>query len=73
MTLSTGENCIQHTGDRPLEDLGADVSIKTQRKEKGSDGAEWINVAQGRDTWRVLVTTTMNLRVLHNAGNILTR
>jgi hypothetical protein len=32
-------------------------------REIGSDGMEWIEVAQDRDQWRVLVNTVMNLRV----------
>jgi hypothetical protein len=33
--------------------------------------ADWINLAQARDRWRVLVNTVMNLRVPQNAGNFL--
>jgi hypothetical protein len=29
----------------------------------GYDGIDWINLAQDRDQWRVLVNTVMNLRV----------
>jgi hypothetical protein len=32
-------------------------------KEIGGDGMEWIDLAQNRDQWRVLVNTVMNLRV----------
>jgi hypothetical protein len=28
------------------------------------DGMDWIDLAQDRDQWRVLVSTTINLRVL---------
>jgi hypothetical protein len=28
------------------------------------EGVKWIQLAQGRDRWRALVNTTMNLRVL---------
>jgi hypothetical protein len=29
----------------------------------GWDGVDWIELAQDRDQWRVLVNTVMNLRV----------
>jgi hypothetical protein len=31
--------------------------------EIGWDGMDWIDLAQGRDHWRALVNTVMNLRV----------
>jgi hypothetical protein len=34
-------------------------------------GMDWINLAQDRDRWRVLVNTVMNLRVVKNVGNFL--
>jgi hypothetical protein len=33
----------------------------------------WMHLAQDRDKWQALVNTVMNLRVLLNAGNFLTR
>jgi hypothetical protein len=33
----------------------------------GLDGADWIDLAQDRDQWKVLLNTVMNLRVLYNA------
>jgi hypothetical protein len=32
---------------------------------------DWIDLAQDRDQWRVLVSTVMNIRVPENAGNFL--
>jgi hypothetical protein len=32
-------------------------------RETGWDGVEWIDVAQDRDQWRLLVNTVLNLRV----------
>jgi hypothetical protein len=32
-------------------------------REIGSDGRDWIEVAQDRDQWRALVNTVMNLWV----------
>jgi hypothetical protein len=34
-------------------------------------GMGWIDLAQDRDHWRVLVNTVMNLRVPHNIGKVL--
>jgi hypothetical protein len=31
-------------------------------REIGSDGVDWIELAQDRDQWRALVNTVMNLR-----------
>jgi hypothetical protein len=32
---------------------------------------DWIDLAQDRDQWRVLINTVMNLRVPYNAGKFL--
>jgi hypothetical protein len=32
---------------------------------------DWIDLAQGRDQWRTLVNTVMNLRVPQNIGKFL--
>jgi hypothetical protein len=32
---------------------------------------DWIELAQGRDQWRVPVNTVMNLRIPENAGKFL--
>jgi hypothetical protein len=38
-------------------------NIKMDLTEIGWDGVDWIELAQGRDQWRALVNTVMNLRV----------
>jgi hypothetical protein len=38
-------------------------NIKMDLREIGWDDVEWIELAQGRDQWRALVNTVMNLRV----------
>jgi hypothetical protein len=38
-------------------------NIKMDLREIGWDGMDWIDLAQDRDQWRVLVYTVMNLRV----------
>jgi len=47
-------------------------NIKTDLKEVGWAGIDWIDLAQGRDRWRALVNEVMNLRVPQNVGNFLT-
>jgi hypothetical protein len=38
-------------------------NIKIDLREIGWDDVDWIDLAQGRDQWRILVNTVMNLRV----------
>jgi hypothetical protein len=38
-------------------------NIKMDLREIGWDGIDWIDLAQDRDQWRVLVNAVMNLRV----------
>jgi hypothetical protein len=38
-------------------------NIKTDLREVGWEGADWIDLAQDRDRWRAVVYTVMNLRV----------
>jgi hypothetical protein len=40
-------------------------------KEIGSEGVDWINVAQDRNKWQALVNTVMNFHVQQNAMNFL--
>jgi len=47
-------------------------NIKMDVQEVGYEGVDWIELAQDRDRWRLLVNAVMNLRVPQNAGNFLT-
>jgi hypothetical protein len=38
-------------------------NIKMGRREIGWDGVDWIDMAQDRDQWRILVNTVLNLRI----------
>jgi hypothetical protein len=38
-------------------------NIKMDLREIGWDGVDWVDMAQDRDWWRVLVNTILNLRV----------
>jgi hypothetical protein len=38
-------------------------NIKLDLREIGWGGVDWIDLAQGRDEWRALVNTLMNIRV----------
>jgi hypothetical protein len=38
-------------------------NIKTDLQEVGLGGMDWIDMAQGRDRWKVLVHVVMNLQV----------
>jgi hypothetical protein len=52
-------------GKRPLERPRRrwENNIKMDLREIGTDGANWIQLAQDRVQWRACVNTVMNLRV----------
>jgi hypothetical protein len=52
-------------GKRPLGRPGRRWvdNIEIGLREIGWDGGDWIDLAQDRDQWRVLVNALMNLRV----------
>jgi hypothetical protein len=46
--------------------------MKIDLQEVGCGGLDWIDLAQDRERWRVLVNAGMNLPVPRNAGKFLT-
>ena len=52
-------------GKRPLgrPRHGWEVNIQMNLQEVGCGGMDWIELAQDRESWRVLVNVVMNLRV----------
>ena len=56
-----------------LKDSGIDGEIILNwNSEKWDGGMGWIDLAQDRDRWRVLVNAVMNLRDPYSVGNFLT-
>jgi hypothetical protein len=39
-------------------------NIKVDLRQIGSDGMDWVDLAQDRDQWRAVLNISMNLRVL---------
>jgi hypothetical protein len=60
-------------GKRPLgrPRLTCVDNVKMDLREIGCGGMDWIDLAQDRDQWRVLLNTVMNLQVPENAGKFL--
>jgi hypothetical protein len=52
-------------GKRPLgrPRLRWEDNIKMDLREIGTDGANWIRLAQDRDQWRAFVNMVLNLRL----------
>jgi hypothetical protein len=78
-TYGGEERCIQDfvrktEGNIPLGRpmLIWEDNIKIDLQEVGCGGMDWIDLAQHRDRWRVLVNAVMNLRVPYNSGYFLT-
>jgi hypothetical protein len=44
---------------------------KIHLRETGYGGMDWIDLAYGRDQWRALVNTVINLLLPQNSGKLL--
>ena len=51
---------------------GREGNIKMDLQEVGCGAISWIELAQNRDRWRVLVSEVMKILVPKNMGNFLT-
>jgi hypothetical protein len=72
------KKCIENFGEklerkRPLGRLKHkwQDDIKMDLREIGWGGMDWTDLVHGRDQWRALVNTIMNLRVPQNVGKFL--
>ena len=50
-----------HWGD---QDLDGKIILKLDLEEVGRGCGDWMELAQDRDSWRALVSTVMNFRVV---------
>jgi hypothetical protein len=73
------ERCVHGFGGEPEAQRSRarpwhrwDDNIKIVLQEVGCDGMDWIELAQDRDSSRVIVNTVMNLWVPLNSRNLLT-
>jgi hypothetical protein len=69
-TYGGEERCIQSFGGKPegKRPLGRhrhrwEDNIKMNLQKEGCGGMDWMELAQDRDRWRVLVNAIMNIRV----------
>ena len=51
------------TGKRPLWRCRWEDNIRMNLEEIGTNAGNWVDWAQDRDYWRVLVNVALNLRV----------
>jgi hypothetical protein len=58
---SGGETCGKEPLGRPRRRW--EDNIKMDRQEVGGGCGDWMELGQGRDRWRVLVSTVMNFWV----------
>jgi hypothetical protein len=49
-----------------------EANIKMDLQKMGCCGMDWIELAEDREKWRVLVNAVMSLRVTYDARNFLT-
>jgi hypothetical protein len=62
--VHAGFGWLKREGRKHLEDPGVDWRIILKWMFEKWDGSmDWINLAQDRDRWRVVVNAVMNLRV----------
>jgi hypothetical protein len=62
----------KHEGKRRLKWRRWEDNIKMDFQEVGSEGRDWIYLAQERDGRWALVNAVMNVRVPKNVGNFFT-
>jgi hypothetical protein len=74
--LSNGSRVVSY-GQMDGRTDGHDEALRNVSKAPnditgiGWEGMDWIDVAQDKDKWRVVVKMVLNLRVTQNTGNVL--